>query len=109
MWSVIFTWTILLSTVASQIFTAPPWSMSTVAVDNLTGIAPFIGSVLGTVMGGWARDLSSKLMASRNKGVCEPEYRLLVILPATMAMAAGTLIGLFSIEVFRDVGRIVLS
>ncbi|RAK92861.1 MFS transporter [Aspergillus costaricaensis CBS 115574] len=72
------------------IFTAPPWSMSTVAVGNLTGIAPLIGSALGTVIGGWACDLSSKLMASRNGGVYEPEYRLLVILPATMAMAAGS-------------------
>ncbi|PYH34608.1 MFS transporter [Aspergillus neoniger CBS 115656] len=90
MWSVIFTWTILLGAVTSQIFTAPPWSMSTVAVGNLTGIAPLIGSALGTVMGGWACDLSSKLMASRNGGVYEPEYRLLVILPATMAMAAGS-------------------
>ncbi|GLA04722.1 hypothetical protein AnigIFM60653_004781 [Aspergillus niger] len=89
MWSVIFTWTILLGAVTSQIFTAPPWSMSTVAVGNLTGIAPLIGSALGTVMGGWACDLSSKFMAARNGGVYEPEYRLPVMLPATMAMAAG--------------------
>ncbi|KAL4961176.1 carbon-nitrogen hydrolase [Aspergillus stella-maris] len=89
MWSVTFTWTILLGAVASQIFTAPPWSMSTVAVGNLTGIAPLIGSALGTVLGGWLCDLSSRLMASHNAGVYEPEYRLPVMLPATIAMAVG--------------------
>ncbi|KAL4795289.1 major facilitator superfamily domain-containing protein [Aspergillus venezuelensis] len=88
-WSVTFTWTILLGAVASQIFTAPPWSMSTVAVGNLTGIAPLIGSALGTVIGGWLCDLSSRLLASRNAGVYEPNYRLPVLLPATIAMAVG--------------------
>ncbi|KAL4740236.1 MFS transporter [Aspergillus similis] len=90
MWAVTFTWTILLGAVASQILTAPPWNMSTVAVGNLTGIAPLIGSALGTVMGGWLCDLCSRIMASRNGGVHEPEFRLPVMLPATVAMAAGT-------------------
>ncbi|KAL4908877.1 hypothetical protein BDW74DRAFT_165598 [Aspergillus multicolor] len=89
MWAVTFTWTILLGAVASQIFTAPPFNMSTVALGNLTGIAPFIGSALGTVMGGWLCDLSSKTLASRNAGVYEPEFRLPVMLPAIAAMAAG--------------------
>ncbi|KAL3488553.1 carbon-nitrogen hydrolase [Aspergillus germanicus] len=89
MWSVTFTWTILLGAVASQIFTAPRWSMSTVAVGNLSGIAPLIGSALGTVMGGLLCDLSSRIMAARRKSVYEPEDRLLVMLPATVAMAAG--------------------
>jgi hypothetical protein len=89
MWSFTFTWTILLGAVASQIFTAPPYNMSTVAVGNLTGIAPLIGSALGTVIGGFLCDRSSKLMAAKNGGIYEPEFRLPVMLPATLAMAAG--------------------
>ncbi|PYI36166.1 MFS transporter [Aspergillus indologenus CBS 114.80] len=90
LWSVTFTWTILIGAVASQVFTAAPWSLSTVAVGNLTGIAPLIGSALGTVLGGWLCDLSSRLMATRSQpGVYEPEYRLPVLLPATIAMAVG--------------------
>ncbi|KAJ5691882.1 hypothetical protein N7462_001305 [Penicillium macrosclerotiorum] len=89
MWSITFTWTILLGAVASQIFTAPPYDMSTIAVGNLTGIAPLIGSALGTVIGGLLCDLSSKLMAAKNGGIYEPEFRLPVMLPATIAMAAG--------------------
>ncbi|RAH81596.1 MFS transporter [Aspergillus japonicus CBS 114.51] len=90
LWSVTFTWTILLGAVASQIFTAAPWSLSTVAVGNLTGIAPLIGSAVGTVLGGSLCDLSSRLMARRSQnGVYEPEYRLPVLFPATIAMAVG--------------------
>lgn len=89
MWSVTFTWTILIGAVASQIFTAPPYNMSTVAVGNLTGIAPLIGSALGTVISGLLCDLSSRLMAARNGGIYEPEFRLPVMLPATLTMAVG--------------------
>ncbi|RDW81265.1 uncharacterized protein DSM5745_04822 [Aspergillus mulundensis] len=89
MWAVTFTWRILIGAVASQIFTAPPFNMGTVAVGNLTGIAPFIGSALGTVMGGWLCDLSSRTMAARNSGIYEPEFRLPVMLPAIVTMAVG--------------------
>lgn len=89
MWSITFTWTILIGAVASQIFTAPPYNMSTVAVGNLTGIAPLIGSALGNLISGLLCDLSSNFMATRNGGTYEPEFRLPVMLPATLAMAVG--------------------
>ncbi|KAF3400285.1 hypothetical protein DPV78_005518 [Talaromyces pinophilus] len=90
MWAVVFTWTILIGSVASQIFTAPPFNMSTVAVGNLTGIAPFIGSALGTALGGWICDLSGKAMSRHNGGIYEPEFRLVAMPVAIVAMAAGT-------------------
>ncbi|KAI1523163.1 MFS transporter [Pyrenophora tritici-repentis] len=100
MWSVTFTWTILLGAVVSQIFGAPPYNMSTVAVGNLTGIAPFIGSALGTVLGinhvnrlivaESACDKVVQTLAARNNGVYEPEFRLLVISVATVALALGS-------------------
>ncbi|PWY90286.1 MFS transporter [Aspergillus sclerotioniger CBS 115572] len=89
MWAVTFTWTILLGAVASQVFTAAPFNMTTVAVGNLTGIAPLIGSALGTVLGGWLCDWSSRVLSARNNNIYEPEFRLPVILIATVAMAAG--------------------
>lgn len=90
MWAVVFTWTILLGSVASQIFTAPPFNMSTVAVGTLTGVAPFIGSALGTAAGGWLCDFSGKVLSKRNNGVYEPEFRLFVMPLAIVAMAVGT-------------------
>jgi hypothetical protein len=90
MWAVVFTWTIFIGAVASQIFSAPPFNMSTVAVGNLTGIAPFIRSALGTALGGWLCDLSGKAMSRHNGGIYEPEFRLVAMPVAIVTMAAGT-------------------
>ncbi|KAJ5681338.1 uncharacterized protein N7477_001278 [Penicillium maclennaniae] len=90
MWAVTFTWTILLGAVVSQIFTPFPYGMDTIAVGNLSGIAPFIGSALGTVIGGYVCDFCAVYLANHNDGYYEPEFRLIVILPATITMAIGT-------------------
>ncbi|KAJ5770826.1 uncharacterized protein N7511_002877 [Penicillium nucicola] len=90
MWAVVFTWTILVGAVASQIFTAAPFNMSTVAVGNLTGIPPFIGSAIGTFTGGWLCDFCGRALSKRNLGVYEPEFRLWVMPLATVTMAVGT-------------------
>ncbi|KAJ8062321.1 hypothetical protein OCU04_008868 [Sclerotinia nivalis] len=89
MWSAVFTWIILIGAVVSQIFGAPPYSMSTTAVGNLAGIAPLIGSTIGTLTGGWSCDKVAGYLALRNRGVYEPEFRLLIIIPAFVAMAIG--------------------
>ncbi|EKV19322.1 hypothetical protein PDIG_03520 [Penicillium digitatum PHI26] len=90
MWSVTFTWAILLGAVVSQIFVASPYNMSTVGVGNLSGIAPFIGSAIGTVVSGWLCDFLAKEMTRRNSGLYEPEFRLVVIFPTAIAMAVGS-------------------
>jgi MFS family permease len=51
MWAVTFTWVIIQGTVAVPIFGAPPYNMSPTSIGNLIGIAPMIGSVLGTLVG----------------------------------------------------------
>jgi len=78
MWAVVFTWVIIQGAVADQIFHAPPYSMSATSVGILIGIAPLIGSALGTSLAGWSSDVISRAMAVRNRGVFEPEYRLVV-------------------------------
>ncbi|KAF2786915.1 MFS transporter-like protein [Melanomma pulvis-pyrius CBS 109.77] len=90
MWSVVFTWVIIQGAVADQIFQAPPYNMSTVAVGNLVGIAPMIGSALGTYLGGWACDVVSTSMALRNKGIFEPESRLIIMLPFLIIIIIGS-------------------
>ncbi|CAD6447341.1 d0a6747b-f890-49a7-bdcd-d8d7fae8ca31 [Sclerotinia trifoliorum] len=67
MWSVVFTWIILIGAVVSQIFGAPPYSMSTTAVRNLAGIAPLIGSTIGMLTGGWSCDRVAGYLALRNR------------------------------------------
>ncbi|KGO74611.1 Major facilitator superfamily domain, general substrate transporter [Penicillium italicum] len=89
MWTVTFTWAIMFGAVVSQIFGAPPYNMSTVGVGNLSGIAPFIGSAIGTIVGGRMCDVFAKKMTKNNNGLYEPEFRLVVIFPSTIAMAIG--------------------
>jgi MFS family permease len=89
MWSVTFTWVIIQGAVATQIFSAPPYNLSPTSIGNLIGIAPLIGAALGTFFGGWASDFVSQALAVRNKGIYEPEFRLLVIVPALVTMIIG--------------------
>lgn len=76
-WSVMFSWVIILGVVvASQIFAAPPYNMTPTAVGNLIGIPPLIGSLLGTVLGGYFCDFVALWLSHRNGGVYEPKFRL---------------------------------
>ncbi|TGO66105.1 hypothetical protein BOTNAR_0068g00190 [Botryotinia narcissicola] len=85
----IFTWIILIGAVVSQIFGAEPYNMSTTAVGNLVGIAPLIGSTIGTLTAEWACDKVVGYLALRNRGMYESEFRLLIIIPAFISMAIG--------------------
>jgi MFS family permease len=78
-WSVMFSWVIILGVVASQIFAAPPYNMTPTAVGNLIGIPPLIGSLLGTLVGGYFCDFVALWLSHRNRGVYEPEFRLWTI------------------------------
>ncbi|KAH7357025.1 MFS transporter-like protein [Rhexocercosporidium sp. MPI-PUGE-AT-0058] len=89
MWAVTFTWVIIQGAIATQVFGAPPYSLSATAVGNLVGIAPLIGAALGTLVGGWSCDYISQILAVLNKGVFEPEFRLLIIIPAVVTIAVG--------------------
>lgn len=90
MWAVTFTWVIIQGAVASQIFSAPPYNLTLTQVGNLIGIAPLIGSALGTVFGGWSSDFLSKKLAVRNGGIYEPEFRLWVMVPFLITMVVGS-------------------
>lgn len=89
MWSVVFSWLILQSAVAQQIFGAAPYNMSSIEIGVFIGVAPLIGSVIGTVFGGFASDLSSKWMAARNDGIYEPEFRLVIMIPFIITWVVG--------------------
>jgi MFS family permease len=90
MWSVTFTWVIIQGAIASQVFAAPPYNLSPTQVGNLVGLAPLIGSALGTVSSGWISDYISKKLSIRNGGVYEPEFRLWVMLPFLVTIVVGT-------------------
>ncbi|KAK2928179.1 Major facilitator superfamily [Fusarium oxysporum f. sp. vasinfectum] len=89
MWSITFTWVIVLGTVADQIFGAPPYSLDPTQVGLVIGIAPLVGSALGTLISGWMSDLAAHYMSAFNGGLYEPEFRLVVIVPSAITMTIG--------------------
>ncbi|KPM40496.1 hypothetical protein AK830_g6048 [Neonectria ditissima] len=89
MWSVLFTWNIIQGAIADQIFAAPPYNLSPSDVGLIVGIAPFVGSALGTIGGGWICDLVAKDMSVRNGGVYEPEFCLVVMAPSLVTVTLG--------------------
>lgn len=64
--------------VLAQIFTLPPYLLDASGVGYLS-IGPFIGGVLGSVVLGIILDPAIKWLSKKNKGVYEPEYRLLAM------------------------------
>ncbi|KAI1051483.1 hypothetical protein LB506_002971 [Fusarium annulatum] len=89
MWSMTFTWVIVLGAVADQIFGAPPYSLDATQVGLVIGIAPLVGSALGTLISGWMSDLAAHYMSAFNGGLYEPEFRLVVIIPSAITIAIG--------------------
>ena len=61
------TWIVILTVGASQIFAAPPYNFSVGAVGNIF-IAPFIASVVGTLVAKPLIDGGVKYLARRNRG-----------------------------------------
>ena len=56
---------------------------------GLIYISPFIGGILGTAVAGKVSDVIVKIMAKRNGGLYEPEFRLLMALPVTITTVIG--------------------
>jgi MFS family permease len=65
--------------VLSQIFSLPPYNLNASGIGYLS-LGPFLGGVIASVFLGFVLDPMIVWATSRNKGVYEPEYRLLVVL-----------------------------
>ena len=71
-------WLIVVGSVLALIFTAPPYNFSVSGV-GLISIASLIGAILGAFITGPLADWVVKFMSRRNKGIYEPEFRLVLI------------------------------
>ncbi|EGV65753.1 hypothetical protein PSN45_003459 [Yamadazyma tenuis] len=91
-------WLIVISEVISEIFRSEPYGYSQQTV-GLFYISPFIGGILGSMTTGLVSDRLSRYLISRNKGVYEPEFRLVMMIPATFFIAFGFLGYGWSIQV----------
>lgn len=81
-------WTVMIGIVLAAIFLGPPLWFNEVKTGYMyTG--PFIGAILGFIVAGLLSDWSAKLMIRRNKGVYEPEFRILLVIPQLIFGCAG--------------------
>ncbi|KAI9818152.1 MAG: hypothetical protein M1827_000777 [Pycnora praestabilis] len=81
-------WTVLIGVVLAAIFLGPPLFFDEVKTGYMyTG--PFIGAFLGLFISGLLADWSARFLTRRNKGIYEPEFRILLVIPQLIFGCAG--------------------
>lgn len=87
-YSLAVVWLIVISETISEIFRHPPYGYDQQTV-GLFYISPFIGGILGSLSCGLISDRVCRYFISKNKGVYEPEFRLVMLIPSTLFIAIG--------------------
>ncbi len=81
-------WTVMIGVVLAAIFLGPPLWFDEVYTGYMYA-GPFVGAVLGFLLSGLLADWSAKVMTRRNKGVYEPEFRIVLVIPQLIFGCAG--------------------
>jgi len=81
-------WTVLIGIVLAAIFLAPPLYFTATDCGYMYTSA-FIGALVGFLLCGLLSDWSAKHMMKKNKGVYEPEFRLLLVIPQLIFGCGG--------------------
>lgn len=76
-------WIVAINLLTAQIFSGPPFLLTTTELGYLNA-GPLIGGLLGSLVAGAVSDPIIKFLSRRNKGVYEPEFRLVMALPAVI-------------------------
>lgn len=82
-------WLIVLSESVSTIYENKETYNFTPLQAGLVYVSPFIGGVLGTAVAGKVSDIIVRYMSRRNGGVYEPEFRLVMAIPISIASSIG--------------------
>ncbi|KAK6430289.1 hypothetical protein LTR95_013557 [Oleoguttula sp. CCFEE 5521] len=81
-------WTVLIGIVLAAIMLGPPLFFDEVKTGYMYSGA-FIGALLGFLLAGVLSDSSAKWMTRLNKGIYEPEFRLVLVIPQLIFGCAG--------------------
>lgn len=81
-------WLIVLSEVVSNIFTGDGYRYSEQTV-GLFYISPFVGGMLGSLLTGIISDRLIRVLTRKNNGIYEPEFRLPMLIFATLISTLG--------------------
>ena len=82
-------WLIVLSESVTTIYRSAATYHFTSLQAGLVYISPFVGGILGTAVAGKFSDMIVRYMSRRNGGVYEPEFRLVMAIPVTIATSIG--------------------
>ncbi|KPI38427.1 putative MFS-type transporter [Cyphellophora attinorum] len=81
-------WYVGSAIILAGIFAGPPWTFNAAQIGYL-GAGPFIGGLIGSLVCGFFGDHVIKYLTRRNKGIYEPEFRLVFMLPSGIACGLG--------------------
>lgn len=75
----------------TQVFAAPPYNFSTTKI-GFTNFAILIGGLIGLFTAGPLSDMVAAWLTKRNRGIREPEMRLLTMIPYVIIMIIGNVV-----------------
>lgn len=84
----VIAWFVAVALLSSLLFTAPPYQYNAASV-GYTSVGPLIGGVLASLVTWLTFDPSIRWLVRKNRGVYEPEFRLLLIVPGVITTVAG--------------------
>jgi len=82
-------WLIVLSESVAEIYRSQSTYNFSALSTGLVYLSPFIGGILGTAVAGKVSDIIVRAMSRRNGGLYEPEFRLVMAVPITIATVIG--------------------
>lgn len=90
--SFVFAWAasmlVIINVTQSQAFARPPWNMSATDV-GYTNFGAIVGVALSLIIAGPLSDWVSAWLTRRNKGIREPEMRLVALIPFAVSCLIG--------------------
>lgn len=81
-------WTVFIGVLIAIVFIGPPYFWGEVK-SGYTYTAPFVGALCGFAVAGLLADSSVRLLTRLNKGIYEPEFRILLVVPMLIAGSIG--------------------
>ena len=81
-------WVVVVASVVSIVFSKPPYNFNSAQIGYMSA-GPFIGSIFGSIYGGYLVDKTIVWFSRRNKGLFEPEMRLYLFPLPAILMSVG--------------------
>ena len=92
---------LMITFVQSQALSAPPYNFSSQSVGFMN-FASLVGAIIGLLTAGFFSDWVSRKLTERNRGIREPEMRLVAMIPYVVIMLLGNFVMGFGLESHWD-------